>query len=165
MDLENAISVHILLEGMEKTLAERSEHKTALMFAAEKGHTEIVDALLKAGSDFTISDKKNRTTLDIAIQQGHTAIVKLLENAGAQAPKSATLFSEAALLGAAKQGNLEILQSALQAGINPNVSELQEGRNPRHKTVLMFASEHGHLETVKILIEAGGDVNIYVHTQ
>ncbi|UBF27121.1 ankyrin repeat domain-containing protein [Kovacikia minuta CCNUW1] len=149
-----------LFKDMAAAIAEQSDRKTALIYAADKGHTEIVAALLAAGANVAIADKKGRTALEIAVQQGHADIVQLLQSAGAEAPEGATQFSTAALLGAAKQGNVAALRSALQAGINPDASEVQERRNPRHKTALMFAAERGHIEAVRVLLEAGASVNL-----
>jgi ankyrin repeat protein len=142
------------------TLAGTVQLKTSLIFAVENGHTEIVVELLKAGADVTIADRKNRLPIDIAIQEGHTEIVQLLQNAGAKVEIESIESSPAALLGAAKQGNLDILKLALQAGIDPNTSELETTRNPRHKTALIFAAERGHLKIVEHLILAGVDINL-----
>jgi ankyrin repeat protein len=144
----------------EYALAKTIQLKTSLIFAAENGHTEIVAELLKAGADVTIADRKNRLPIDIAIQEGYTEIVQLLQNAGAKAEAGSIESSPAALLGAAKQGNLDILKLALQAGIDPNTSELEATRNPRHKTALMFAAERGHQKIVEHLILAGVDINL-----
>ncbi|MCY6488794.1 ankyrin repeat domain-containing protein [Leptolyngbya sp. GGD] len=152
--------IHVLMQGLESEIIKRSELRSALHYAADHGHTDVVQALLAAGADVTILDKKGRTARDIAIQQGYTEIVRLLKQAGTPIPAGTEEFSEAFLLGAAKQGNLEDLRSALRAGINPNASEPQERRSPRHKTALMFAAERGHLEAVQILIETGAEVNL-----
>jgi uncharacterized protein len=141
-------------------IAENSERKTALLYATEKGHAEIVKLLLDAGADVGITGKDDRTALQIAIQEGYTEIIELLERGGARSPIEATQSSPEALLGAAKKGNLDVLRSALQAGINPNTSELEKNRNPRHKTALMFAAERGHLEAVQMLVKAGAEVNL-----
>jgi ankyrin repeat protein len=134
--------------------------KTSLILAVENGHIEVVAELLKAGADMTISDRKNRLPIDIAIQEGYTEIVQLLLNYGAKTETGSIESSPSALLGAAKQGNLAILKSALQAGIDPDTSELETTRNPRHKTALMFAAERGHLKIVEHLILAGVDINL-----
>jgi uncharacterized protein len=144
----------------EYALAGTIQLKTSLIFAVENGHTEIVAELLKADADVTITDRKNRLPIDIAIQEGYTEIVHLLQNAGAKAEAGSIESSPAALLGAAKQGNLDILKLALQAGIDPNTSELAATRNPRHKTALMFAAERGHQKIIEHLILAGVDINL-----
>jgi ankyrin repeat protein len=140
----------------------KSQHlRTALVFAVEQGHSKIVEELLENGADINILDNKKKLPINIAIQEGYTDIIKLLQNTGAKASIGDIEFSAPALLGAAKQGNLEILKSALAAGIDPNVSEIDDNpRNPRHKTALMFAVERGHLAIVEHLIIAGADVNL-----
>jgi uncharacterized protein len=92
---------------------------------------------------------------------GYTEIIKLLQNNGANVDRRSIDSSPAALLGAAKQGNLEILRSALQIGVDRYTSELDEfSHSPRHKTSLMFAAERGHLNIVEHLIIAGANVNL-----
>jgi uncharacterized protein len=161
-DVENSNrgTVPDWMKGLEKNIANNSQLKTALIFAVENGHTKIVAELLTACADVTIADRKNRLPIDIAIQEGYTEIVQLLQNAGAKAEAGSIESSPAALLGAAKQGNLDILKLALQAGIDPNTSELEATRNPRHKTALMFAAERGHQKIVEHLILAGVDINL-----
>jgi ankyrin repeat protein len=154
------VAVPEALKPIETCLAKRHDRKTALLYAAEKGNTAIVAALLDAGADVAIADKLGQTPLDIAIREGYTDIIVLLQQAGAIAPAGATQFSKEAFMGAAKQGNLEVLQSALSAGINPNASEPTKGRDVRYKTALMFAAERGHLEAAQILLEAGADVDL-----
>jgi ankyrin repeat protein len=150
------------LDGTRSFLSfnEYSQFTTPLTLAIFTGQTKIVEKLLRLGADVTIKDKKNRLPIDIAIQEGHTKIIELLQGAGAKTATGNIEFSAPALLGAAKQGNLDILRSALAAKIDPNISELQAGRNPRNKTALMFAVERGHLAIVEHLIIAGADVNL-----
>jgi ankyrin repeat protein len=158
-DLRNWVAPQYITDCKDLFL-DNLQFKTALIFAVEGGHTEIVAALLKAGADVTIADKSERLPIDIAIQEGYTEIIQLLQAAGAQEVDGAISSSPSALLGAAKRGNLEVLRSALAAGIDPNISESDDRRNSRYKTALMFATERGHLEVAEYLIFAGADVNL-----
>ena len=58
--------------------AVNGERRTALMLAAQKGHTDIVCALLSAGADRTLADQYGNTALDCAVRYGHNSIARLL---------------------------------------------------------------------------------------
>lgn len=51
---------------------------TALHLAAQNGHVDCVDALLKMGASSCIKDKRGRSALQVAAQQGHVDCVQLL---------------------------------------------------------------------------------------
>ena len=46
----------------------------------------------------------------------------------------------------------------IRAGANVNAADNREGSEHRGKTPVICASEHGHLEVVRLLIKAGADV-------
>jgi ankyrin repeat protein len=58
--------------------------RTALMLAAERGHTETAKALIDAGADVNAKGKGNKTALMLAAKMGHTGIVEILKQAGAR---------------------------------------------------------------------------------
>ena len=60
------------------------EGSTALHFAASLGYQELVEVLLAAGADATITNKKGATPLARAQQKKHDAIVTLLKEAMSQ---------------------------------------------------------------------------------
>ena len=75
------------------------------------------------------------------------------------APQPGTDADEAAalaraLMDAAREGNLEILRPAIEAGIPLNMQDA--GGN----TMLMLAAYHGHAALVKLLAEHGADVDL-----
>lgn len=59
----------------------------------------------------------------------------------------------ASLVLAAKDGNLPMVQSLLEKGVSPNV------RDSEGVPALMWASEGGHIDIVKFLLDEGADVN------
>lgn len=54
---------------------------TPLHWAAEKGHIDVVEVLLKSGADMTCENKFEKTPLDIAITNGRPDIVQVLQMA------------------------------------------------------------------------------------
>ena len=55
----------------------------ALMWAADRGHTDVVAALTKAGAALDIRSNKGNTALINAAIKGHAAVATLLIKAGA----------------------------------------------------------------------------------
>lgn len=53
--------------------------ETALHYAAEKGHLDIVKVLVQAGTSLFKLDKSRRTPLDCAKQKNHEKIIEFLE--------------------------------------------------------------------------------------
>jgi len=54
------------------------------MYAADGGHTEIVEILIAGGVDVNAKDDDGITALRLAARRGYTEIEDLLETAGAQ---------------------------------------------------------------------------------
>ncbi|MFZ8864548.1 MAG: ankyrin repeat domain-containing protein [Rickettsiales bacterium] len=68
--------------------------------AAEKGHTEIVKALIKAGADIKAVDNENKTPLQLAKENNHTDVVSALEEEeAARAAEAAETERAANILG------------------------------------------------------------------
>jgi ankyrin repeat protein len=159
-NLKGKLSAMMFFQNSDRHsfLRQYAQPTTALNLAAAFGHTNIAQVLIEYGSDLNLVDEQGRDALAIATKEGHQEIVRLLSKS-CSLSEVATISTDA-LLGAAKQGNLETLRSALAAGIDPNTSEAFVGRNRRDKTALMFAAEAGHLECVQILLAQGADVNL-----
>ena len=68
--------------GVQVDQLSRSQ-ATALFYAAEQGHKQVVELLLENGADPDMADKNQLVPLHIACLHGQTEIVELLLNAGA----------------------------------------------------------------------------------
>lgn len=169
--------VQILLQaGADLNLT--GYYGTALMSAVGRGHTEVMQILLEAGADVNVGNKSGNTTLMYAMWQDNTEVVQILLQAGADVNVIGD-FGGTALMGAAERGYVEVVKILLEAGADVN---LRDGTYRR--TALMKAagaynvkyidgeyvryidgdpvqvSPARHTEVVKILLEAGADVNI-----
>jgi ankyrin repeat protein len=49
------------------------------MIASQEGQVDIVKALLDAGADRTLRNKKRETAIDVAVASGHAEIARLLK--------------------------------------------------------------------------------------
>ena len=128
------------------------EDFSALLLAAERGHTECVKALLAAGADIKAQNKYGKTPLMYAAAEGQTECVKALLAAKAEV-NAKEKDGQTALMIAAREGHAECVKLLLAAGADINAQD-KDG-----KTALMKAAERGHTECVKLLLEAKAEVN------
>jgi len=122
---------------------------TALMFAARTGTTDALKVLLETGANVNAKETWGGTTpLMFAAAERHPAAVKLLIEHGADV--SARSNFVAAANGRGFEGRTP---SAPKPG--QTVEEFASG----WLTPLMFAAREGDLESARLLVGAGADVN------
>ena len=125
--------------------------RTPLSYAAEKGHTEIVNLLIDEGANIKDSDKDGRTPLSYAAEEGHTEIVNRLIEAGVNI-KYGDKDGRTSLLYAVEKGHTVIAQKLIEEGADVNTKD-EDGM-----TILSYAVEKGFLGIAKILIDNGASV-------
>ena len=134
-----------------------SKGRTALVVAARSGQSEIVRLLLAEGAEVnSVGGGDEQSALAAAAQGGHTEVVEELLRAGANVKHSEFLSGNTALYYAAERGRVAIVEALLQKGAPPdgNGSRLN-GAYP-----LIAATENGHTEAVRVLLEAGANANV-----
>jgi len=123
------------------------------MRAAEKGHTDIVKALLAHGADVNAKEphgaSAGATALMYAVVAGHNDIVQVLLTHGADVNARENKVGFTALMGAAYNGQTNAVQALVAHGADVNA------KNNDGDTALMLAKKKGHKEIVRILKEAG----------
>ena len=93
------------------------------------------------------------TPIALACESGSAAVVEHLLKAGVSANATGSL-GETALHTCAHTGNVEAAKALLARGAAVNA-----GDNWRGQTPLMWAAAQGHPAMVRVLVEAGADVN------
>ena len=151
---------------------------TALMFAANKGYSEIVTMLLKANAKPDLQNTSGDNALFIAISKGHAVIVQQLLQYGADPCFMSEKYNGTPLhmvlhgirlkktdlefsndMAASTDDFLEVLKVLLQ---HPKVNV--DVVNSQGCTGLMIASSCECVEAVELLINAGADPNIQTHS-
>ncbi|MHB1946804.1 MAG: ankyrin repeat domain-containing protein [Gammaproteobacteria bacterium] len=129
-----------------------SEGRTPLIYAALKGFTEIVTALLEAKADPNKSNEVSDVPpLAYAADNGHTAIVTALLKAKADANKLFKKSGDTPLIWAIAGGHSAIVTMLLEA----KADLIKTGRS----TPFIVAIQRGHTAIVPILLEAKADPN------
>ena len=151
---DDIAAVKLFLDsGMNPNAKDYLEY-TALAHAANMGHIEIVEMLLKAGADVNAKTKYHgRTPLVLAALNDHLDVVKILLNSGADVNHIGT-DGVNALIFAVDGDNLQITGALLDAGADVNRRVFEDTTTP-----LLRAVRKSNTEMVKLLIKAGADVN------
>ena len=126
--------------------------ESALLEAANIGHNEAIQFLLKIG-DVNIQNNEGWTALLIASQNGHTQVVEQLlkEHADVNIQTNDGLT---ALMIASQNGHTQVVEQLHKEHANINI------QNNDGWTALMIASQNGHTQVVEQLLKEHANVNI-----
>jgi len=124
-EIQYITAVLLKAKGIDVNLAD-IYGRTALCWAAFRGHTEIVQALLQAeGIDVNLADKYVQTPLYWAALRGHTKTVQALLKAEGIGVNLADNYGQTPLYWAEYCGHTETVQALLQAGGIDNLGYYQ----------------------------------------
>jgi hypothetical protein len=126
--------------------------------AGRAGSLELL-ALLHPHIGINAEDGRGLTALHLACLHGHTAAVRFLLARGAAVDK-ATWDCKTALMYAAEGGFEQIVAALLVHGASVNLCACPP---LRFFTALHYATRSGSLETVRALVQAGGQANTVLH--
>ncbi len=126
--------------------------RTALHYAAEFGHADVVKLLLRRGASLEVLDKIKMTPLAVAAQQGHFECVKALVEGGANI-EARDKVRRTPLIHAVKNGSVTVASYLVHMGADPNISDSSIN------SAVHYAAAFGWKECLKYLISVGADAN------
>lgn len=140
--------------------------------AAILGDADIMKALLEAGADPESRNADGQTALMVVARSNNVDVAELLLQHGADVNARESWRDQDAVIFAAGQAQPEMLALLLEAGGNPNSRAMVNERNRQISaerrfqwrpsgglTALMYASREGCLECVRLLLDAGADID------
>jgi uncharacterized protein len=150
----NLDEIRALVQKGADVNAAEGDGMTALHWAAEGNHADIVATLVYAGARI---DARTRigayTPLLVASRVGAAEVLEILLQAGADVNYRTTTGSMTALHFAAAAGNPRAVQVLLDHG-----AEIDSREGGSDHTPLMVAAANNRLEVVRLLIDRGADV-------
>jgi ankyrin repeat protein len=147
-----AAAVTLLQKKTDPNVAE-PDGTTALHWAVRYDDAVLVERLIKAGAKPDVANRYGVTPIALACESASAAVVEHLLKAGVSANATGPL-GETALHTCAHTGNVEAAKALLARG-----AKVDAGDNWRGQTPLMWAAAQGHAAMVRVLVEAGADVN------
>ncbi|XP_075723150.1 dynein axonemal heavy chain 12-like isoform X2 [Rhipicephalus microplus] len=177
-----------LLAGEDRLIDRGAMDKaTPLMIAAQNGHHECVELLLRYGADPNRTTSDNNTGVHLASQSnsilclrlllGAIDVKRLLENCLQPFQRENAASSNGAneyepmispLHIAIEWSSHDCLRELIKVGFDPNtyllrvtepIEQLHRQSHPRYHSALSYAALQGFTATVRILLEAGASPN------
>ena len=176
------------LLGQRADVNVRSEDgSTALLWAAHWNDVQTAELLIRAGANANVANDFRMTPLSQACTNASSALVDLLLKAGAN-PNTPIATGETPIMTCARTGNVSAVRMLFVHGADVNAKEPTQNQTAamwaaaeRHPQVLRtlievgadlkahtksgftplhFAARVGDLESARVLLDAGVDVNI-----
>lgn len=171
---DDLASADLLIRAGANVNAPNDLGATPLWVASLNGSTAMVRRLLNAGANPDAALLLGETPLMAAARSGHAAVVQLLVDKGANVNARAARH-QTALMWAVAQAHPDVVKILLANGADvharsdtwtnveavPPHGQLEYNRAIPHgnDTALMFAARVGDLESARLLVAAGADVN------
>ncbi|HEX5228636.1 MAG TPA: ankyrin repeat domain-containing protein [Bryobacteraceae bacterium] len=142
--------------------------------AASLGNAQIIEQLLKAGADpNTRTTADGETVLMTSARSGNLDAVNALLNHGADVNAKESYRGQTALMWAAAEHHPEVVKALLAHGADWKVqSSFRETKIPKLSTAssispisrggltaFLFAARDGDVDTAKVMLDAGVDIN------
>ncbi|KAF7589420.1 hypothetical protein BBP40_004290, partial [Aspergillus hancockii] len=129
-----------------------SSGATALTWASQSGHSEVVEMLLEKEADVNTQGGGYGNALQAASSGGHGQIVQMLLEKGADVNAQGGRY-RSGLQAASLEGHDQIMQILLEKGADVNA------QGGLYGNALQAASSGGHNQIVQMLLKKGADVN------
>ncbi|MGY8814904.1 MAG: ankyrin repeat domain-containing protein [Gammaproteobacteria bacterium] len=126
---------------------------SALAWVVYNDEVGSVDLLLRAGANVNSANDLGVTPLSLACENGNAIIVSKLLQAGAD-PNITKVTGVTPLMLCANMGVTAAVRDLIKKGADVNASE-----NNENQTALMWATAERHPQVVKLIVDAGGNVN------
>ncbi|MGA2879548.1 MAG: ankyrin repeat domain-containing protein [Bryobacteraceae bacterium] len=167
-------TVGVLLKVGADAKAANHYGATPLSEAAALGNATIIEQLLKAGADpNTRTTADGETVLMTSARAGNLDAVKALLGHGADVNAKEAYRGQTALMWAAAERHAEVVKLLLQHGADWKVqSSFRETKIPKLSTAssispisrggltaFLFAAREGDIETAKVMLDHGVDIN------
>jgi ankyrin repeat protein len=180
-------AVRTLLNHQADVNVRSHDGATALLWAAHWNDLETADLLIRAGANVNAANDLRITPLSLACTNGNAALVERLLNAGA-GPNTAIATGETPIMTCASTGSADAVRMLIARGADVNAKEPVQNQTAlmwaaaehhayvvraliehgadlwaatrKGFTALHFAAREGELESTRLLLAAGVDVNI-----
>ncbi len=146
--------------------------KSPLMWACQNGHVDIVAYLLQKGAAVEVKSYDGTHSLHSSIALGHTGVVEALFKRGANASAMNEKTGQSPLMVASKYGRTKCIVQVLKNLLKQEdpIEKIFNANNPEYvepinrtdlegKSPLILACENGHLDTVRLLLDNGADID------
>jgi len=142
----NIETIKLLLDyDLDKVNLPNEDGQSFLMLAAFNGHTQLCEYIIKNGAHVEARDNSGRTALMYASTGPFAATVKMLLNNGANSNSVDHVEKWSALMNAAAEGQMEVVQILLEYGADKNLKDIDGD------TAESFALQKKHLEVFNFL--------------